>query len=161
MKEFLNLKLRIDIFKKFSKLISKKHLIAFLFIIKILLLVLDAISPIFYKILVDDVLINKDIKKLAFVCAGYIVVFVFNSLLIVLNKTTSNKLLLQFALKLKTKLLKIFTKMQSEKYEKYEAGDLKNRIDNDTTTCIDFISSQIIDYIFNWLNVIVFCIVIS
>jgi ABC-type bacteriocin/lantibiotic exporter with double-glycine peptidase domain len=161
MKDFLSLNLRIESYKKFSKLISKKQLLAALFIIKIVLLALEAISPIFYKILVDDVLINKDITKLIFVCVGYIAVFIFSSLFIVLNKTTSNKLLLKFTLKLKIKLLRIFTKMISEKYEQYEIGDLKNRVDNDTSICVNFISSQIIDYVFNWLNVIVFSIVIA
>ena len=161
MKDFLSLNLRVDLYKKFSKLISKKHLLAALFVIKIVLIALEAISPIFYKILVDDVLINKDITKLIFVCVGYSAVFVFSSLFIVLNKTTSNKLLLQFTLKLKIKLLRIFTKMISEKYEQYEIGDLKNRVDNDTSVCVNFISSQIIDYVFNWLNVAVFCIVIA
>lgn len=161
MKDFLSLNLRLELYKKFSKLISKKHLLAALFIIKIVLLALEAISPIFYKILVDDVLINKDITKLIFVCLGYIAVFVFSSLFIVLNKTTSNKLLLKFTLKFKIKLLRIFTKMISEKYEQYEIGDLKNRVDNDTFVCVNFISSQIIDYVFNWLNVAVFCIVIA
>lgn len=159
MKESITL--RLTLYKKLSKLINKKYLLVILFIIKVLLLVLETISPLFYKILVDDVLINKDINKLNFVCFGYIIVFIFNSLLIVLNKTNSNKLLLQFTLKLKIKLLRIFEKMPSEKYEKYDCGDLKNRIDNDTSACANFISSQIIDYIFNWLNLIIFCIVVS
>jgi len=159
MKEFLSL--RLNLYKKFSDLINKKNLLVVLFIIKVLLLVLETISPLFYKILVDDVLINKDINKLIFVCGGYIIVFVFNSLFIVLNKANSNKLLLQFELKLKVNLLRIFTKMPSEKYEQYDSGDLKNRIDNDASVCVNFISSQVIDYIFNWLNVIVFCVVIS
>lgn len=159
MKEFL--RLRFDLYKRFSNLINRKYLLVVLFIIKVLLLALETISPLFYKILVDDVLINKDINKLIFVCGGYIIVFGFNSLFIVLNKTNCNKLLLQFELKLKINLLRIFTKMPSEKYEQYDSGDLKNRIDNDASVCVKFISSQVIDYIFNWLNVIVFCVVIS
>lgn len=158
MKKFI--KLRLTPYSMLSNLISKKYLLVILFLINLLLLVCDTISPIFYKILVDDVLINKNLNKLIIVCVGYSVVFAINSLLIIINKRISNKLLLPFILKLKSKLLRRLIKIPADRYEQYNPGDLKNRIDNDTTICANFISTQIVVYIFNWIYVVIFGIVI-
>jgi ATP-binding cassette subfamily B protein/subfamily B ATP-binding cassette protein MsbA len=152
--------LRLDTYKKLSELITKKKLFSLLFFIKLLGLASAAILPLFYKILVDDVLINKDIFKLILVCIGYLIIFGVDTILVVVNKIISNKIFLPFTLNLQTKMLYIFTKMPAEKYEQYNSGDLKNRVDNDVNTCVTFLSTQLVDYIFNWLNALVFAVIL-
>lgn len=67
--------MRPAIYKRLISLVPKKKYLSWLFVIKAGLLITGVITPVFYKLFVDNVLINKEIALLLPVVAGYMVMF--------------------------------------------------------------------------------------
>lgn len=147
---------RVEIFKKVFPFIKDQNYVYFLLgVIKICNLLLSLIAPTLYLILIDGIMIKKRLQLLPFVIGGYIGIYFLQTLNIVLNKRYYNKLFLKFNLKIKTKMLSIFSKMDVKLYTKYNVGDLKNRIDGDIGIVQKFFTSHFLDYYYAIVNAFV------
>lgn len=149
---------RFSILKQLSPFLSSNK-ISFLgiIIIKLLGMSLSLITPAIYLILVDDVMTDGNLSMLLVVVGGYIGVFVIQTLCSIFNKKAYNHYFIIFKTKLKRCILSKITSFRMQDYEIYSSGDLKNRLESDTTVCEGFIMSHIVDYIYSILN----CIIIS
>lgn len=146
---------RIRIFKKiYSYFKPIQSLYFILLLLKTASLVLSLITPVLYMFLINDVMINKDLSKLIWIVIGYICVFVLQTLVITFNKLVHNKTFIKFNLKLRLKLLSKLYKMKTEDYEKYSAGDIKNRIENDVGVFEKFLITHMIGYVFSVISAI-------
>ena len=142
--------LRPRIYKRLMPLIPKKQYLTWLFAIKAGLLATGAITPVFYKLFVDSVLINKEIALLLPVVAGYIAMFGFETGLISIQRVVNNKCFLLFNARLRVSLLKKYTEMPAKDYDAFDAGDLNTRMQSDVNACQDFFGNQIIGYAYHW-----------
>lgn len=147
---------RIELFRKLYPFIKKdrKRYIA-LGGLKVYTLALTLITPLFYMLLINDVMIKRRLAVLAVVVAGYVGVYALQSLGVVLNKRVYNSLFLKMNLGLKTKLLSDYASMKTADYNRYDIGDLKNRIENDMTMIEKFLSAHCLDYLYALASVLV------
>lgn len=118
--------------------------------IKSILLIIDILTPLLFKLLVDNVMIDRQIDKLKYICIGYIAAYVISTFMISYQNILLNKMN-KYTFNIRYKLWKNYTSMPAEVYQKYNPGDLKNRIDSDTDAFKSFITEQTIDYYFYWI----------
>lgn len=100
------------------------------------------ITPIFFKVLVDDVMLHKQINKLYIVILGYLAVFLFNFFLSFIETYTGNRFYNRFLFNIRFTLWNKYMKMPIKKYEEYTPSDMKMRIDDNTVQIQNFIDSQ-------------------
>ena len=122
-------------------------------------LMLSLITPIFYKLLIDDVMIKRNIRMLIWVITGYVGIYLLQTLGVVINKRVNNKLYIKLKLKIKTEILMIYSKLKTKDFVKYDVGDLKNRIDNDINIIEKFFNSHCLDYINAIVSVVIIAII--
>mgnify|MGYP000902499757 FL=1 len=152
---------RIDIFKKvYPFLKGERHLYALLGGMKLWALLLSIIGPMLYLVLINRVMIDKQMSLLPLVIMGYIGIYLLQTLGIVINKRIYNKLFVKFNLKIKTQILSIFTKMDVSTYAKYTVGDLKNRIDSDVAVIEKFFNTHILDYFYAVASAIIIAVIL-
>lgn len=97
---------RIQIFRKIYPFIRSSQLLFFaLGGFKVFFLILSLMTPFFYMILINDVMIDGKIHFLLWVIIGYMGIYMLQSLGIVLNKITFNKFFIKTNLKLKRAVL--------------------------------------------------------
>ncbi len=147
---------RIQIFKKIYPYIKTQKFLYFsLAGFKVIFLVLSLISPIFYMMLINDVMIDGKIHILLWVIVGNIGIYSIQSLVTVLNKITYNNLFIKTNLKLKQNILLKLSKLEYKDYSKYDIGDLKNRVENDTVIFEKFLNSHCLDYLYAIISAVV------
>ena len=152
---------RIDIFKKvYPFLKGERHLYALLGGMKLWALLLSIIGPMLYLVLINRVMIDKQMSLLPLVIMGYIGIYLLQTLGFVINKRIYNKLFVKFNLKIKTQILSIFTKMDVSTYAKYTVGDLKNRIDSDVAVIEKFFNTHILDYFYAVASAIIIAVIL-
>ena len=106
------------------------------FIINILLsiasMILGFINPLFYKLLIDNVILGGQFDKIFYVVVGYLSVF-FGGVIIGYIKNYSNYTLVNTTLyHTKFKIWKGFFELPFSEYETTSKGDMKMRLDDDT-----------------------------
>lgn len=138
---------RLAIFKALTRDIDgiNKPLIALGFF-KIWNLIFGLIPLFLYSFLVDRVLVAKNLNGLWPIIAGYLAVFLFTTLGIAAAKRFSNRLILKYDLRIKNKLLKKYLSLDHDVYSKYSIGDVKSRIENDSTVAGNFFTTHILEF---------------
>ncbi len=126
-----------------------------------LVLVLQGIASIYlFRLLVDDVMINKQLGILVWICLGYLGIYMIETVLIVVKKVLSNKVYKKIVFDIKLRLFRNYLGIPRKMYQTYLAGDLKNRVDTDADVFEAFFDQQIIEYFFNWLSILLYGVVL-
>ena len=141
-------------------LINYKYKLLLFTILKVFLIIFTIVNPYFYKILVDDVMIDKNFNLLLLVILGYLVIFTLETFTLIIQRVLLNKTVYNITLNIKNKIWSNYLNMSIDKYETYTHGDLKNRIDHESDIFGDFIISQFIDYLYHIVSAISFCVVL-
>ncbi|MEK5034696.1 ABC transporter ATP-binding protein [Paenibacillus sp. FSL R7-0302] len=103
--------------------------------------------PLFlYSLLVNRVLVEKQLSGLWPVIAGYLAVFLLTTAGIAVSQRYSNQLLLKYDLRLKRKLLNTVSSLDYEEYSGYSIGDLKSRIEQDSAAAGRFFTVHLLDF---------------
>lgn len=140
---------RLKLFKRLYPFLKQQKLLYFaLGGFKVFFLLLSLVSPLFYMILINDVMVDRKLYMFVWVAVGYIGIYLLQTLATVLNKITYNTLFIKFNLRLKTNILGKYTKMEITDYNNYDAGDLKNRIEGDIGVFEKFLNSHCLDYLY-------------
>lgn len=153
--------LRIEVFKKvypFIKCDAKLYI--FLGGMKIWTLLLSLVGPMFYLVLINDVMIDKKLGLLPLVIGGYIGIYLLQTLGIVLSKRFYNNLFMKFNLRIKKQILSKFTKMDVKTYSKYNVGDLKNRIDGDVGAIEKLFNTHMLDFFYAVASAVIIAIIL-
>ena len=107
------------------------------------------LSPLFlYSLLVDRVLVCKNIDMLLPVVLGYFATYLLLTIGIVVSKYFSNQLTLKYDLRIKNKLLKKYFELSMDVYNKYSIGDVRNRIESDTIAARNFFVDHILEFFY-------------
>src|SRR5512137_1077467 len=102
---FGNIKLRISMTKKllpYAK--GVKKFFGFLTGIQLINMQIGIVTPIFYKILIDDVIIGKHLERLIPVIAGYVGIYVLNFFIAMASNYSSNRLFNIFLFRIRTQI---------------------------------------------------------
>jgi len=141
---------RPQIYKRLIPLIPNKRYLTGLFGIKAALLITGVVTPFFYKLFVDNVLINKELSLLLLVIIGYIMMFAIETGLIFTQRIVGNKCIQLFCARLRKGLLNKYTAMPAKDYDTFDTGDLGTRLQSDINECQKFFTEQIIEYAYHW-----------
>lgn len=116
---------------------------------------LNFLQPVFYKIFIDDVILKSRLELMSIVVTGYISVFVTNMLLAYLKNYSTNRLVNRVIFRVKMKILRGFFSQEFSTYDKQSVGDMKMRLDDDTACITTYAGSQTVDYIIAYVTLFV------
>ncbi len=125
-------------------LVTGKKDFVFLGIGKTLIILFSLTEPIFKKYLIDDVILNRKLDVLWFICIGMVLVYILETLTHIAIKKKENSFYYNITYRVITKLWKYITGQKTEYYDENDIGELKNRVDNDVIVFEDFIKQQIV-----------------
>ena len=119
-----------------------KKKIIILSVFPYLLLISDLITPFIYGLLIDEVMLKKNIFLLKWILIVYFCVFCFDSLVRYCQKKFQIKTYNNLKLDLRLKMWFKYLNAPFEFYRKNEIGDLKERIDSDVDKIEIFLMSK-------------------
>ena len=152
---------RIKTLKKTFRLLGKKRGLFYrLLFFKSLDLLLGTIQPFFYYIFINHVIVMGKIRHLHIVIAGYMSIFLLQTLLIKFTRISYDTLFIKLKLELRIIVLKRYINMRADSYTKYSTGDLANRIDHDVELFETFLQKHVIDYFFSIAKILVISVII-
>lgn len=125
-----------------------------LFIISLAILGLELVAPILYKILINEVILGRELYKLAIVITGYLLIHfagvLAKNIMLYAKYTLYNTVLLR----VRRRILNTFFERPFPEYEKLSVGELKMNIDDDTEQIKDFVSVQTVDYLIAFIKML-------
>jgi ABC-type bacteriocin/lantibiotic exporter with double-glycine peptidase domain len=124
--------------------VTGKKDFVFLGIGKTLIILFSLTEPVFKKYLIDDVILNRKLDVLWFICIGMVLVYILETLTHIAIKKKENSFYYNITYRVITKLWKYITGQKTEYYDENDIGELKNRVDNDVIVFEDFIKQQIV-----------------
>jgi ABC-type bacteriocin/lantibiotic exporter with double-glycine peptidase domain len=135
----------IEIIKSLKDLlVTGKKDFVFLGIGKTLIIIFSLTEPVFKKYLIDDVILNRNLNVLWFICIGMVLVYILDTLTQIAIKKKENSFYYNITYKVIAKLWKYIAGQKTEYYDENDIGELKNRVDNDVIVFEDFIKQQIV-----------------
>ncbi len=153
---------RIKTLKKTFGLLGKKKVLLYrLLFFKSLDLLLGIVQPFFYYIFINYVIVKGTIRHLPIVIAGYLSIFLLQTLLIKFTRISYNTLFIKLKVELRVKVFKRYVNMKADSYTKYSTGDLANRIDRDVELFETFLQKHVIDYFFSIAKILVISVILS
>lgn len=114
--------------------------------ISILLIGLEFITPFFYKLFIDEVIMNRLFYRMLDVVAGYLGIFLVSALLRYLQNYSKYKLVNTVVFRVKSKMWQGLFQLPFEEYERGSIGDRKMKLEDDTAQIEQFAAYQTIDY---------------
>lgn len=152
---------RIKIFKSIFPIIKhEKHLYFLLAVFKVAMLVSALITPLFYKMLLNDVIIDKRLHMLLWVVVGYIGIYIFDSFIVTINKKVYNTLFLKMKISVKQQVFRKLAAMKYKDLSNYSVGDLAKRIDSDIDVIENFLNAHVLDYLYSIVSVTVISVIL-
>ena len=137
-----------------------KKKIIILSVFPYLLLISDLITPFIYGLLIDEVMLKKNIFLLKWILIVYFCVFCFDSLVRYCQKKFQIKTYNNLKLDLRLKMWFKYLNAPFEFYRKNEIGDLKERIDSDVDKIEIFLNEQIINSIYLLISMVIYMVII-
>lgn len=140
---------RIRVFRQVYVLLGdKKSLFIQLMLFKAFELLLLLVTPFFYYLFISNVISDGHMSYLPLVVAGYLGVFVLQTMLIRYTRKTCDTFFTRLKLELRVRILKRYVNMKTADYLQYSTGDLHNRIEQDIELFETFLQKHVINYFF-------------
>lgn len=150
---------RIKLFKELKKICSSKGLFFICFFQFLQSLTVSAL-PFVYTFYINDVLITKVLKNYIFVISGYLIIFLIQTILVILNKKISNTLYIKQRTIIKKQVLKKYINMSYNDYSSYDIGDLNMRLDSDIESVVNFFRVHIVETINSLLMALIIAVIL-
>lgn len=116
-----------------------------LLMVSLFAFVVELVTPIFYKIFVNDVIIRSNISKIKFVIVGYLVTYLLGVVLSYLKNHVKYKLTNKVLYRVRNKILNAYFHIPFSDYDNLSIGDLNMRIDDDIEQIKDYFGVWTID----------------
>ncbi len=113
------------------------------------------VTPIFYRLFINQVILNRSFSHMTAVVVGYLGLFVAGVGLAYLKNYCNNRLLNRTLFQAKLKIWKGFFDLPLSDIESKSIGDMKMRLEDDTVYIADFGGVQTIDYMIAFLTMLV------
>ncbi len=117
-------------------------------------------TPLFYKMFIEQVILQDDIEKFIFVIIGYLGIFIINLATSYTKCYSNNRLINRLTFRVKLHMWKKLINQQFSSYEHQSVGDIKMRLEDDTNIIIDYAGYQTIDYIIAHVTLIIVMIIL-
>ncbi len=141
---------RLEIFRRIKPYTREcRWLIVMMLLCSAAAIPLSLINPVFFQILVDDVMREKQIAVFYQVVLGLVAVYLCRLLLDAASLGVSNQLLNRFSLSLRTDIWKAYQRLPLATFEKEKPGDWKMRLMDDVDSLGSFIKDQVVDYLYH------------
>lgn len=151
-----DLKVRIGIVQTLKPyLYGPRKLLLSLGGLKIYAVLLALCTPQLYRMLIDRVLIKGEMETIWWLIGAYIAIYALESLGIVLEKRTNNRVFSMLKLRLQKKMLREVTNMPHEAYEAYVFSDLKARLEDDVAAVERFFKEHVLEFSVSILSIVV------
>lgn len=124
------------------------------FMLSVLSMLLSFFNPYFYKLFINEVILNGQLRKLAVVITGYLGVFFANVLIDYAKNYAGYTLANATLYRVRSQILQGFFEMPFSAYETTGIGDMKMRLDDDTEQIRKFAGMQTIDYTISFLTML-------
>ena len=119
------------------------------------MLILNLITPVFYKLFVNEVILQRKFRQMTVVAIGYAVIWLLKLAVGYLRTYSDFYHTKQILYLVKFKIWSSFLNLPFPLYETKDIGDMKLRLDDDTEKLRGFFGSQIIDYLISCGTVLV------
>lgn len=113
------------------------------------------LTPLCYLVFIRDVLEAKRFELIWFVLGSYTLLYMMESLGIVLQKRIQNQFFLPMKLKIRKQMAHNLSVMDDETYSQYRVGDLNQRLDADVEVVQTFFTTHCIEYAYAALSALV------
>lgn len=144
---------RFSVIKFLSKYaFGKRRLLLMNLFLSIMLMSISFITPLFYKMFINKVILQKNLNALYIVSFGYLLLFVVQYLVLILKNYNRNCVVNRTLYRIKYILLGSFFKNDSNVES---IGDMKMLLDDDITYLEDFADSQTIDYMVSFFTIVI------
>ncbi|KAI7246283.1 hypothetical protein KC345_g12091, partial [Hortaea werneckii] len=112
----------------------------------LLLLGLGLAAPFLFKLLIDGVMVGRELNLLWVVCAGYIGIYIAETIILGSQTAVGNKLSNRLTFAVRLAVWNKYMVLPFNKYERLNTGDLKARIDQDAESVDRLFKVQTLDY---------------
>lgn len=131
-----------------------------LFFLSVIDLLLAMMTPVFYSMFISDVIISGKAAVLGIVIAGYLANYLLSGLTAFLENRCRYMLKNTVFVRLKKKLLQGFLAKDFAEYDKMDIGRTKMILDEDIEHLSDFVDTQSITYMIQYVKMIILLIVL-
>jgi ATP-binding cassette subfamily B protein/subfamily B ATP-binding cassette protein MsbA len=139
---------RLTVLKTLSPLASgAKRFLLLNLLISLFLMGLGFIKPLFYKIFINDVILGRRPSLMLLVAGGYLAVFALNLICVYAKNFCNNIIVNRLTFRVRMKMLQGFFSEDFCSYETQSVGDMKMRLDDDTSCISAFAGAQSVDYL--------------
>jgi ABC-type bacteriocin/lantibiotic exporter with double-glycine peptidase domain len=115
---------------------------------------LGFIQPLFYKLFIHRVILGQELFLMITVAIAYISIHTVNWGLTYLKNYSTNRLVNRVTFRVKMKILQGFFHQEFTDYEHQSVGDMKMRMDDDTTCISAYAGAQTVDYILAYITML-------
>lgn len=137
-----------------------KRFFIFNLLLNVVVTGLTFITPLVYKVFIDDVLLGGRFDRMRSVIAGYLSIFFANTILEYIKNYFNNRLVNSTVFKVKLKIWRNFFRIPLREYETASIGDMKMRLEDDTAQIETFSEKQTVSYLISYITMIVSAIIL-
>jgi len=134
---------------------KQRGLFILLACLQLLLLALGMLPPLLFKQLVDRVMVDWRMDARWWICAGYIGIYVMESIVRGTQTAAGNRMTNRLTFSLRRAVWSRYMRMPFAQYERMNKGDMKNRIEQDIDAVDRFFNKQLLEYGFSWSYLLV------
>ena len=131
-----------------------KRFFLFASIVSIIALGLSFIPPLFYRIFIEQVILQGQLNRLLWVFGGYLSIYVISTLIEYAKLYCNNRLIYGIIPRIKYKIWGDLFAQKFTEYEKQSVGDTKMKLEDDPNSAAPFAHDQTIDYIIAYFSLI-------
>lgn len=117
--------------------------------------VLEFITPVLYKIFINDVILMADLSKMKGVIVGYLLLHCAGVMVGYIKICSKYHVTNTFLYRVRKKILNNYFQIPFADYENISVGDLKMRMDEDTEQVNEFLGDQTVDYLISCIMIVI------
>lgn len=131
----------------------RKHFLL-IFLCTLLLMGLELVTPILYRLFIDEVILNKNFPLMKVLFVEYLILFFITALTGYLKTRSEYTFLHQILYGVKEKIFCGYLRTDFTECDSVEVGEMKMRLEDDTSPLREYTTTQTIDYSISFLTMI-------
>lgn len=147
------IKYRIEILSKLIPFTyGVKRFLLLNLIINLAIMSLSFINPLIYRAFIDDIVLGGRFERINFIIIGYLLIFFITVIFGYVKNYSNNRLINRAVFKSKSKILHNYCELPFSDYENSSVGDMKMKLEDDTSTIGVFVENQTISYLISYIR---------
>lgn len=131
-----------------------------LFILKCGQNIPELITPLLFKLFIDQVVGQKNIRFMVVVAVLFMLVYILETVLKVAHRYLDNHMFNQITEKLRTIMWSHYIHMDYQQYKKYDCSDLNKRLNDDIDMVKFFMIGEVFDYLTHTISILTAAVII-